>query len=112
MADRSEGSEGLSYRAWCVILLAVFGVSSAAVAVFVEGGVGGSMEELRERREQLLEARQRNRRRYRALRRREKRLHQDPYLIEQLARERLGLSRPGEKRVVLDPVETGDSSAR
>lgn len=111
MTERDGERDGLSYAAWCILLVAAFGVSSGTVAVFVEGGFGGDLEELRERRQRLLEVRQRNRGRYRSLRRREVRLHHDPYLIEKLARERLGLSRPGEKRVVFDSEGTPDSAA-
>jgi len=110
--DRDESGEkpgGLSYLSWCAVLLAGFVVSSVSIALFVEGGLGSDVTRLRERREALREARVRNRRRHRALRRREKRLHQDPYLIEKLARERLGLSRPGEKRVRLAPQAAGDT---
>lgn len=109
MSDSKTAEERPSYTTWCVVLVLTFGISSLSVALFVEGGVGGDVQKLRDRRNALRDAQKRYRRRYRALRRREKRLHHDPYLIEELARDRLGMSRPGEKRVIMESEGSSDT---
>jgi cell division protein FtsB len=77
------------------------GLSSIAVAYFVKGGVA-DMNRLEDRKEELREELAEKKEKYRQLQARRERLHRDPYLIEKLARQRLGLGRPGEKRVRID----------
>jgi cell division protein FtsB len=71
-----------------------------AIAFFVEGGLG-DVQQLQARKKALNESIESKRQTLLNLKEREKRLHQDPYLIEKLARKKLGYGRPGEKRVKL-----------
>lgn len=102
------------HPAWYLLVVLTAGLCSLAIAFFVKGGIG-DMDRMRERKAQLREQIANKKDTYRRLKDRRKRLHRDPYLIEQIARQRLGLGRPGEKKIqlengpstpVLDP-ETG-----
>lgn len=86
---------------WYLIVVTAAGLSSVAIALFVKGGVG-DVEGLQERKKELIQAKKERKQRLRKLRQREKRLHRDPYLIEKLARQKLGLRRPGEKRIRIE----------
>jgi cell division protein FtsB len=92
------------HPAWYLVLVLSAGLSSIAVAYFVKGGVG-DMNRLQEQKEELREKIAEKKEKYRKLQARRERLHRDPYLIEKLARQRLGLGRPGEKRVRMEVDE-------
>lgn len=101
---------------WYFLLVVVAMVGSLSIAFFVKGGIG-EMNRLREQKQQLVENNQKQRERIRKLKRREKRLHQDPHLIENIAREKLGLAKPGEKQVGFkflgsDTIVKTDSDSR
>lgn len=101
-----ESNKSKLHPAWYLVLFVSVCLSSLAIAFFVKGGVG-DMNRLTERKEELREKIREKQDKYDQLQAREKRLHQDPYLIEELARQRLGLGRPGEKVVELE--DTGET---
>lgn len=98
----SQESEGVSdpHPIWYLVIFVAAGLTSVAIALFVKGGIG-DIERLQERKQTLMQNKKEHRKRLRKLRQRQKRLHQDPYLIEKLARQKLGLHRPGEKIIRL-----------
>ncbi len=73
-------------------------VISATIVLFAHSS-DQQLEELVRRREELEKENRRLENKAEDLAIREKRLQEDPYLIQKLAREKLGLSRPGEKRI-------------
>ncbi|MFB6346650.1 MAG: septum formation initiator family protein [bacterium] len=97
MSDKND-AETSPHPIWYLVILIAAGCSSAAIALFVKGGIG-DIRKLEQKKEKLRQVAKKRRKRLRELRQREKRLHQDPHLIEQLAREKLGLRQPGVKRV-------------
>lgn len=107
MSSDSTNPPADPHPVWYLVVVVAAGLSSVAIALFVKGGIG-DIERLRERKQQLIQAKKQRRKRLRELRQREIRLHQDPYLIEKLARQKLGLRRPGEKRIRLE--EHGDTT--
>ncbi|MFB6355317.1 MAG: septum formation initiator family protein [bacterium] len=101
---------------WYVILLAGALISSVSIAFFVEGGIG-DLERLQKKKKKLKTAHRNLQKKHKELKLRRKRLQQDPHLIENLARERLGMVKPGEKRIKFDssvrtPSSAGDSGVR
>jgi cell division protein FtsB len=96
----ANNPESPPHPAWYLVLLVSAGLCSLAIAFFVKGGIG-DMNRLEERKQALKQKIKENKQTYRRLKNRERRLHQDPYLIEKLARKKLGLGRPGEKRIQL-----------
>lgn len=108
VSNRPEPSK--PSRSWYAVIIAVAIISSAVVAFYIQGGMS-DLEQLERRKQQLLKENQRLNQQMEKLELRRRRLHEDPYLIEELARERLGLARPGEKTVTFR--ETGrDTSTR
>jgi cell division protein FtsB len=99
----TDGSSEAPHPAWYLLVVLTAGLCSLAIAFFVKGGIG-DMDRLQERKAQLREQIVDKRKTYRRLKDRRKRLHRDPYLIEKIARQRLGLGRPGEKRVRLEDL--------
>lgn len=95
-SNQSDGDP--LHPGWFFLLLGAAFLASLGVFLFVEGGVG-DVDRLRGEKQSLLRHNERQRERYRDLVRRRKRLHHDPYLIEELAREKLGLHTPGEQVV-------------
>lgn len=111
--ERAAASEPA--RPFRSVTLAVIGV----VAVLLVGaGIQsyGDLARARERQHELETRLEETRRRIESLEVRIERLREDPVLLERLAREELGLARPGERVIVLpeeeaaagDPAETRD----
>lgn len=102
MPSSNQSNNGKDpHPAWYLVLVLSAGLSSIAVAYFVKGGVG-DMNRFQDRKDELREEIAKKKETYQQLQARRERLQQDPYLIEKLARKRLGLGRPGEKRVRID----------
>lgn len=99
MPSNNDSGEA-PHPVWYLLLVLTAGLCSLAIAFFVKGGIG-DMERLRERKTELRDQIASKKKTYRRLKARRKRLHRDPYLIEKIARQRLGLGRPGEKRVLI-----------
>lgn len=94
-------SDDKPHPAWYLLIVLTAGLCSLAIAFFVKGGIG-DMDRLSERKTALREQIANKKETYRRLKDRRKRLHRDPYLIEKIARQRLGLGRPGEMRIRLE----------
>lgn len=69
------------------------------------------MQRYREAKESLQDQLSKKKEKLQKLKKRKKRLHHDPFLIEKLARNKLGLERPGEKRVGLKRQQNPDTSS-
>lgn len=95
-------------RGWYAVLIGAAIVSSALIAFFVRGGMT-DLQRLHEQKQHLKQQNELLRERARDLQLRRRRLHQDPQVIEELARDRLGLTRPGERQVEFE--ETGPDTA-
>jgi len=107
----TESDEGdKPSRGWYAVIIAAAIVSSAVIAFFVRGGMS-DLQRLREQKKYLRQQNKRLKKKARELEIRRRRLHQDPQLIEEIARDRLGLARPGEKQVELSEP-TPDTGAR
>ncbi|MFP4686720.1 MAG: FtsB family cell division protein [bacterium] len=81
---------------WFLLVFALTIVSAAAIALLAHGS-DGQLQELRERRKHLKVRNEQLREKRDELQITRQRLHQDPQLIKKLAREKLGLVKPGEK---------------
>lgn len=99
----TKGSNEAPHPAWYLLVLLTAGLCSLVIAFFVKGGIG-DMDRMRERKAALREQIVNKKETYRKLQDRRKRLHRDPYLIEKIARQRLGLGRPGEKKIRLEDL--------
>lgn len=93
----SQTTEGPDAR-WFVVLIAGAGVLSLGIGLFMEGGIG-DVEAYDDKITKLEEEIDRLEGRRQRLKSRRVRLQSDPYMIETLARERLGYSKPGERLV-------------
>jgi len=105
----SRPDPGKPSRSWYAAIIAIAILSSSIIAFYIQGGMT-DLERLRERKQQLQQENVRLQKRAEQLKTRRRRLHEDPHLIEDLARERLGLARPGEKAVSFH--ETGSDTVR
>ncbi len=93
------------------LLLVIIAITVAGGIAFFARKSGGQLKKLREQKKQLRQKKKELAKTNQKLTVRRKRLHQDPYLIKKLAQEKLGLVRPGEKRVwFLNPDPTKNSS--
>ena len=90
--DKNENS------GWFLVALAAAIISAGAIA-FLAHGRDGRLEGLMQRKEILQQRNQELQEENKQLQILQERLHQDPHLIEKLAREKLGLVNPGEKVV-------------
>jgi cell division protein FtsB len=107
MSSRNASDGEPPSRGWYAVIIGGAIVCSAGIAFFVRGGMS-DIQRLRERKEYLEKRNSALHKKSRQLELRRQRLHQDPHLIEDLARDRLGLVRPGERRVEFE--ETGSDS--
>ncbi len=102
---------------WFLVLIAGALVLSVGIAFFLDGGQG-DVEDLEREIVRLEEEIDDLEKRHEEIKRRRIRLQNDPNLIESLARDRLGYSRPGERQVRFPnlmpmeplPEQSGDRS--
>lgn len=109
MPNTNEPSQE-PHSGWYFLIVATGLLAALSISIFVKGGIG-DMERLKKKKQSLRKEYRQRKARLEKLRRREKRLHHDPYLIEKLAREKLGLDRPGEKVVGFRNSVYSDTSA-
>ncbi len=94
---------------WYFVILFTAGLSSVVIALFMEGGVNET-DRLQAQKQALKQSIESRQKKLRTLKLREYRLRHDSYLIESLARKKLGYGRPGEKQVEMT-LDGGTQSA-
>lgn len=94
----SRPDPGKPSRGWYAAIMAIAILSSSIIAFYIQGGMT-DLEQLNERKQQLQKEHEQLLEQAKELKIRRRRLHEDPHLIEDLARDRLGMARPGEKAV-------------
>jgi cell division protein FtsB len=110
MSSRNTSDGEPPSRGWYAVIIGGAIVCSAGIAFFVRGGMS-DIQRLRERKEYLEKRNSALRKKSRQLELRRQRLHQDPHLIEDLARDRLGLVQPGERRVEFEETDSDTRSS-
>lgn len=109
LMSQNSSQGNAPHRGWYLVLIAGALLCSGTIAFFTDDNVL-EIQRLREQREQTRAQHQQLKEKNQKLKRRKTRLRQDPHLIEELARDKLGYHRPGEKRVRIENdhrVETG-----
>ncbi|MGM0381198.1 MAG: FtsB family cell division protein [bacterium] len=108
----SDENENIFQNKFIFTLLLGAIVISATIILFAHSA-DHQLDKIIQQRKQLKKENKRLEKRAEELAIRQKRLQEDPYLIQKLAREKLGLSRPGEKKIWLPRSNNFfDTSAR
>lgn len=109
-SQTSESDDDAPSRSWYAVIIGGAIICSAVIAFFVRGGMS-DIQRLREKKQYLEQRNELLQKQARRLELRRRRLHQDPHLIEDLARDRLGLVRPGEREVQFRESEPDTTTA-